>query len=92
MGNRDEPFLLSLIGVPLHHGPAEIAAHQQATKAALGDAVASGAFLNFVEGDERRAAGRAGAGPEAAAALEALQAALDPEGRFRYGVDHRPGR
>ena len=98
LGSLDGSFAFFAAGVPM--GP-EVAAAIELRIDALKEALAPWSqgkpYLNFAE--KRVAIGDA-VGAESFARLEAVKAAIDPEGRFRSGhalapagaVDDRPGR
>lgn len=92
MGHRDREFLLSCIvavapaevpGTPPGPAPAFTSLIES-----LGDAVDPGSYLNFSEGVARRAASMTATRPGAAPALRSAMR-VDPDDRFRFGVDHR---
>lgn len=85
-GNRDRELLLNMVGVV--PGPEAAAAHHHhlaAYREALAD-LDAGAYLNFVEGDERRARLADALTTDGSEALRRAKATFDPENRFRFGA------
>jgi hypothetical protein len=89
MGNRDGQFLVQLVGTPM--APADgvdIAAHQQATKAALRPWLLDRTYVNFLDGDERRHCARTAIDDADRAQIRELRRRLDPDDVLRFGIDH----
>jgi len=90
MGNRDGAFLLHLVGVAdRHHDEAAIAAHQAATRSALGGELSARGYLNVLDGAARADAAAACIDADDLAAIAHVAAEVDPEPLLRYGVRHR---
>lgn len=90
-GHRDRDFVFHVVSVPQHHSVEELEAFQASAKAALGEALSSAVFSNFVDFAERRDRTTDATEPSHHAALAELQNRLDPQGVLRFGVDHRSG-
>jgi hypothetical protein len=91
MGHREREFAFHVVGAPMAVDLATVEAEVAATAAALGDALSRATYLNFLEGEERRARTADAVDPERHAALAELQRRLDPADVLRFGVDHRTG-
>lgn len=92
-GNRDAELLLEVVGIaPSPEAHEALRAHVDRLYDALGPHLTGGAYLNFLEGDEKRALTSAGIGD--VDRLRAVKSSVDPENVFRFGVDlsQRAGR
>jgi hypothetical protein len=89
MGNRDGEFLLQLVGVPMTPPDGvDVAAHEQATKAALGHHLSDRTYVNFLDGDERRRCAATAIDDADRAEIQELRRRLDPDDLLRFGIDH----
>ncbi len=87
-GNRDALLSLQMIGVtPTEEARAVFTAHTTTIKAALGPCATGGTYLNWLEGDEKRAAVRAAVGERNADMLASVKDELDPGDTFDRGLD-----
>lgn len=85
-GNRDAGLLLEVVGIaPSPEAHEALRSHVDRLYDALGSHLTGGAYLNFLEGDEKRALTKAGVGD--ADRLRAVKSSVDPENVFRFGVD-----
>ena len=86
-GNREAELLWHALGVPMGEDSAgAIGAALDALKASLGDALDDRRYLNFVDGEERRASLAGAVDAEALASIRRLKAELDPTDVLRFGV------
>lgn len=84
---RDVAFFTHAAGIVDPTDPRRVADHVASLREAMAPHRSAHAYLNFLEGDERRART-----PEAFSAdewvrLQAVKASVDPDGRFGYGLD-----
>jgi FAD/FMN-containing dehydrogenase len=87
-GNRDAAHVLEMVGlVPDAMVVAMVEARFAAAVAALDGHLTGGAYLNFMEGEERRRRSRDGFSPEAWVRLRAAKAHFDPDDVFSHGLD-----
>jgi hypothetical protein len=90
LGHRDMAFVFHSLGVPMGElDPAALTAYHEATTAALGSRFSAKAYLNFIDGEERRRRTAAALSDGDREALAALKGTVDPDDVFRFGVDHR---
>ncbi len=86
-GNRARSFVLECVGVTF--GPESHTACEKfvaAMKAELAPHAAGGAYLNFLEGEEKIRRTRDGFEPDAWQRLRAIKAAVDPANVFSHGL------
>lgn len=87
MAHRDGRFLFHVIGVPMVPGSdAEIEEHLERVRRRLGDAVADAAYLNFVDGAERRRRAPDAIAPEQRRRVADVHRWFDPDQVLRFGV------
>jgi FAD binding domain/Berberine and berberine like len=86
-GNRDAELLLQMIGTaPAPDATAGLLSHLAAVRKALEPHVTGGAYLNFLEGDEKRDRSPRGFAAGDLARLAAVKRAVDPADMFAHGV------
>ncbi len=89
LGNRDHEFVWHALGVPMADGMAEgISARLGEIREALADHDTGRAYLNFLDGEERRARTGDALDGDDVAALRRLKQELDPDDVVRFGVAH----
>jgi FAD/FMN-containing dehydrogenase len=87
-GHRDASLLLELVGITPGAGAMEaLQAHLARVREQLQPHTTGGAYLNFLEGEERVTRTRAAFTPEGYRRLQGLKQQYDPENLFRYGID-----
>lgn len=87
-GNRDASLLLEVIGItPTPEAQGALAAHLERLRERLRPHRTGGAYLNFLEGEEKVRRTREGFAPEDYRRLQALKREFDPQNLFRYGLD-----
>jgi len=87
-GNRDATLLLEAIGITPNADVAAAVARQAASlRAAVAPHRTGGAYLNFLEGEERARRTREGFAPGDYRRLQELKRRWDPQNLFRYGID-----
>lgn len=87
-GHRDASLLLEFVGIT--PGPEAMGAlqdHLARVREQLRPRTTGGAYLNFLEGEERVTRTRAAFTPEGYRRLQALKQQYDPQNLFRYGID-----
>lgn len=87
MGNRDRQFLFQSSGLNPETRVAMTPAHVRLIEA-LGQYRSGRTSLNFLAGEERRSSTRSSTDPARQDSLASLQARLDPDNLFRFGVTH----
>jgi FAD/FMN-containing dehydrogenase len=86
--HRDAPLVLSLVGAsPTPEVKAALSAYVIEMKQALGSAMHSGVYMNFLEGHESRQRTRDAYPSETYRRLIAVKAKYDPENVFCHGFD-----
>lgn len=86
-GNRDHDLLWHALGVPADEASAATIAGALSTlEADLGDALSDRRYLNFVDGETRRASLSAAVDTEAHESIRRLKDELDPSSVLRFGV------
>jgi FAD/FMN-containing dehydrogenase len=87
-GNRDAHLLLEVVGLaPSPDAKAVLDDHIGRLHQRLRPHSTGGAYLNFLEGEEKIQRTKAGFAPEDYARLRALKRQFDPQNLFRHGVD-----
>jgi hypothetical protein len=87
-GHRRHPFFLNMVGTAVHHQPTVIDQHQSRVLATLGDAATGAAYVNYLDGPQRRSGSADAYESPDRVRLARLQRDLDPTGLLRFGVDH----
>ncbi len=90
-GQRDCSLLLDIVaftGTPEMH--AAVTEHIRQFKAALGDHLAEGTYMNFLDGEEARQDTPKAFGAEKFEKLTAIKSQYDPDNLFRYGYAISP--
>ena len=87
-GHRDGSLLLEMVGItPGPEATEALQAHLARVREQLRPHTTGGAYLNFLEGEERVARTRAAFTPEGYRRLQGLKQQYDPQNLFRYGID-----
>ena len=87
-GNRVAELLLFAVGIlPFPEARPAVDAHLEALTAALRPHVTGGAYLNFLDGPDRRTRTRSAMTSAAWARLCAIKQAFDPQNLLGYGLD-----
>ena len=87
-GNRDASLLLEMVGIIPHpEAKQALEAHLAGLRSRLRGHTTGGAYLNFLEGEERVGRTKAGFTEEGYRRLQALKRRFDPQNLFRYGID-----
>ncbi len=87
-GNRDATLLLGAVSaIPTPEAREALHAHFARLHESLRPYATGGAYLNFLEGEERVSRTKAGFTAEGYGRLQGLKRQYDPENLFRYGVD-----
>jgi hypothetical protein len=87
-GNRVAELLLFAAGIlPFPEARPAVDAQLDALTAALRPHVTGGAYLNFLDGPDRRTRTRSGVTPDAWSRLCAVKQAFDPQNILGYGLD-----
>jgi hypothetical protein len=87
-GNRDAEILLEIVAVtPTRDMIEAVRALTAGIRQRITPDLTGGVYLNFLEGDDRRFAGKEGLGEAHYARLSALKATVDPGNLFDHGVD-----
>lgn len=89
MGNRGRQFLFQSSGLNPEPRVAMTPGHVRLLEA-LGSYRSGATALNFLAGEDRRSSTRSSTDPARHDSLAALQARLDPDNLFRFGVTHLP--
>lgn len=86
-GNRDASILLEIVAiVPSRAEAATVRAVTSGLKDRIAADLTGGLYLNFLEGEDRRHAGRKGLGADHHDRLARLKAHVDPEDVFDHGL------
>jgi FAD/FMN-containing dehydrogenase len=87
-GHRDASLLLEMVGVtPGPQAMEALQAHLARVRAQLRPHTTGGAYLNFLEGEEKAGRTKAAFTAEGYARLQELKRQYDPQNLFRYGID-----
>ena len=87
-GNRDSSLLLEVVAFTPTEDIAEAAhAHIRALRFELAPHTTGGAYLNFCEGEEKRARTRGGFSAEAYEHLQAVKSRMDADDVMAFGLD-----
>ena len=89
--SRSAEYVLYMIGVPMApEAVPALRAHLDVTRERLAPWVSGAAYLNFLDGDDRRSRAVEAFGAENLARLRRVKQAVDPAGRFGYGFGLAP--
>ena len=83
---RDVPFVTHVVGVPDPEDPQRLADHLRSLSSALAPRRAEHAYLNFLDGEQRRERTRQAYDEQEWARLRAVKATVDPDDRLRFGL------
>lgn len=87
-GRRDGSLLLEMVGIIPDPAAGQALAHHLAgVRERLRPHTTGGAYLNFLEGEEKVTRTRAAFTPDDYRRLQALKRQYDPQNLFRYGID-----
>ena len=87
-GNRDATLLLEAVSaIPTPEAREALHAHFNRLHEQLRPYATGGAYLNFLEGEEKVSRTKAGFTAEGYGRLQALKRRYDPQNLFRYGID-----